>query len=373
MGVCACISKICCVCLVCVTESVPPRHHWYADALAACVFILFSAPLVSVQTVINIIICCTYMTADISNLFPESRQEQMNLNRRWWGKERRDGVKMKLPRLVLRLWREIKKRYKGQRECEERRSGFKGWPRVTSFYTCNICAVEPSRRFPYISRSASLITFFHPAEEPLSILPTPTLSNNNPSQASSTSPKQTKKPLINIVYIYKSSLNAELCCGYGRHSPRAWQSSHCVSPRENLHNTYRGRDRPPLWQQTTRAKINCSSFLCLSLSSYCLIVEVFTSQWATCSAALSWSRWNQRMWNAACLHTHLWQTITCAIQSHLWPLTQSHSLSVHTAHTQIPSTWSRPLWQLGCAYADQNTFDLYTRFSGRSYELWGLP
>ena len=120
-----------------------------------------------------------------------------------------------------------------------------------------------------MSRSASLITFFHPAEEPLSILPSPTLSNNNPSQASSTSPKQTKKPLINIGYIYKSSLNAELCCGYGRHSPRAWQSSHCVSPRENLHNTYRDRDRPPLWQQTTRAKINCSSFLCLSLSSHC--------------------------------------------------------------------------------------------------------
>ena len=45
---------------------------------SACVFILFSAALVSVQTVINIIICCTYM-ADTSHL--SQRGTRVNLNK----------------------------------------------------------------------------------------------------------------------------------------------------------------------------------------------------------------------------------------------------------------------------------------------------
>ena len=51
----------------------PPCWHvlseiyWYVDDLVVSVFILLSAAVVSVQTVINTIICCTYM-ADTSNL-----------------------------------------------------------------------------------------------------------------------------------------------------------------------------------------------------------------------------------------------------------------------------------------------------------------
>lgn len=89
-------------------------------------------------------------------------------------------------------------------------------------------------------------------------------------------------------------------------------------------------------------------------------------------SCLSWWRWTQRMWNATCLHSQRWHTITCMIQSHLQRHTHRSSHQ-HTDRSHDPN-WDRLLWQLDTDTA--KTYLTFTRASKHAsegfYEVWRL-